>query len=685
MSQRSRVTRPALFLAASVLLTSTSALATGSDLVSRRSRGIPSNLAALLFAGRDGGNLAAFATVLPLPSDGGPSTVPFVIEVDGASLLAAEADTVTLGFYGYAVDHDRQVRAHFSQQLSVGIEDVETAPIGGGLRYAGRLELPAGSFLLRFLVQEPASGRYALRSVNVEIPPPPDARTSVPMAMRFVADESEWLTAREAREAGVERDLLDELPTALPAALPVLVPGEEQSLDLIFHGALPRDEPMKLAFLDAKGKRVGNTDLRRSSGPSTPRKRLHVLPTSFTVPALEEGSYGLELQAASTERREQPLQVAVFVVEDPRAGAGAWTHWIVAGGNGRGSSPAGGSRPGRGDRAVGAVALAYREALSSLAMGQDAESIRQVGALEAEAVGEGDEKSLRSLVRGEWQVAATLADRDPEVLPPLLSLHLRLGDLYRRERNFVLASHSRRLAVTLATEYAERAATPEARSVASQTLTVLGNDLHELQLWAAAQRLLERALELDAGNPSAILSLALGSEKRGLYREAAQFLERLVELDPKSAEGRLRLAINLRRVGERDRAEELLARLIGESNPSWILTLAYQELGRMALTDGRGDDSVRLFEDGVARLPRQSRLHLLRAYALDRAGAGGATQVIDRLARMKRHDGPSARFRYNQRARDDREEIRRLLDRNSILRLTALADALAGTEESERG
>ena len=104
----------------------------------------------------------------------------------------------------------------------------------------------------------------------------------------------------------------------------------------------------------------------------------------------------------------------------------------------------------------------------------------------------------------------------------------------------------------------------------------------------------------------------------------------------------------------------------------------------MALADGRWGDAVQTLEDAVARLPQQPRLHLLRAYALDRAGRSGAGDVIAELARIPARTEPSPRYLYNRRTQGDREEIRRLLARNSTVRLPALADTLEEASRSGR-
>ncbi|MFQ5350739.1 MAG: hypothetical protein ACE5EG_09890, partial [Thermoanaerobaculia bacterium] len=686
MTSRPGETRPALSLALSTLFalavqqapSAASPQRVEAELLSRPSKGVPSTLAVLAFGGGDGGNLTAFASALPLPSGRDRSPVPFIVELDSSLLPAADTESLILEFFAYALDADRRVRAHFNQKLPLGPREIEAARSAGGLRYAAHLELPVGGFLLRILVHEPRSGRYALRSVRVEIPAA-EARASIPVALRFAGDEGAWLTAREARSPAALPDLLDELPIGLPAALPVLAPGREEELDLLFYGFPPADQLLGLAILNAAGKKVGAVELRQAAEPSALGRRQYRLPVSFTVPALAEGSYGLELEAASARSLVHPPQVAVFVVEEPIAEGERWTSLMAKRSGGRASGSSGGAAMGPDGRAAGAVASAYRRAVSRLAGDSETTAVREVAELESRALEGGGDEPLRDLVRGEWRVADELADRDPEVLLPLVSLHLRLDDLYRGERHFLLSSHAQRMAASLATEYAERVTTPEARSIASLALTVLGSDLQASQLWSAAQRLLEQALEIDADNELAIVSLAAGFEKRGLYAEAIGYLERLVDLDPKSAEGRLRLAVNLRRVGERERAAELLRRMIAEANPPWALTLAYQEFGRLYLDDGLWAEAVQLLEDAVARLPRQPRLQLLRAYALDRAGQRGTSEVIADLTRIPAGADPSPRYLYNQRTLGDREEIRRLLARNSAVRLPALADALVET------
>ncbi len=655
-------------------------------------RGVPSALAALAFGGRDGGNLTAFAAALPLPSDTSPSPVAFVIEVDAASLLSSRADGLELQFFAYAIDRDHRVRGHFSQRLPIALEDLETASIDGGLRYQGHLELPPGEFVVRFLVREPESGRYGLRTVQLQVPAPAtqaqlgqarvnalgQARGSAPVGLRFPRQDDGWLEARERPETITESDSPTRPAIDLPPALPVLAPGEEQELEVVFYGPPPRERLLNLSILDATGAKVGKVELKTNAEPTTLTTRLHLLPMSFTVPALEDGSYGLELESASTAELEHPPQAAVLVLAAAAGRSLRWTDMTAAALAGPRPDRPARAGAGPGSKAARAIATAYRTALSRYALGEDQVAIEEIAQLEAKAVERGGDEPMRELIRGEWYVATSLGEQDPEALLPLMALHLELDNFYRDKRDFLLASHSRRMAVSLATEYAQGVDTPEAGTIVAQALTVLGTDLQELQLWSAAQRLLEKALEFDPDNSLAVLSLALGFEKRGFYREAVGYLERLVDHNPKSAEGRLRLALNLRRIGQGRRAAGLLRRIIGEANPAWTLTIAYQELARMALGAGRAADAVRLLEDGVARLPRERRLRLLRAYALDRAGDTRAgDQVIAELARVAPRREPTPRYLYNRRIQGDREEIRRSLTRNSTLRLAALADSLA--------
>jgi tetratricopeptide (TPR) repeat protein len=148
----------------------------------------------------------------------------------------------------------------------------------------------------------------------------------------------------------------------------------------------------------------------------------------------------------------------------------------------------------------------------------------------------------------------------------------------------------------------------------------------------------------------------------------------------------VRLAINLRRLGRDAEASELLQRVIGEINPDWVLTLAYQELASMRLSGGNPQGAVNLLEQAVGRLPGQGGLQLQLAYALDRTGESARARRV--LGRLEPTDGSeesgSPRYRYSKwpEAGDDAE--RAALEQAALVRLPVLAATVANLPSAEQ-
>ncbi|NJL29906.1 MAG: tetratricopeptide repeat protein [Thermoanaerobaculia bacterium] len=237
---------------------------------------------------------------------------------------------------------------------------------------------------------------------------------------------------------------------------------------------------------------------------------------------------------------------------------------------------------------------------------------------EARVLASHERSSLAALLAAELSFAESLAAGDVESLIPVMCLHDELYQVYRQRRMFSLIFHTRALIEQLADLYALHGRSQGSRVVAGRVLASLAGHLQDANLPGGSRRLFERSLEYDPKGRAALLGLAVSFEKYGDYRRARAYLETLVAGHPRFSEGLLHLANNLARTAEIVRARELWNRIIELDGPSWVRTLAYQELARSWLGMGDAQKAIALLERALAEAPEQSSTALLLAYAYDR-------------------------------------------------------------------
>ena len=613
-------------------------------------RGFRAEVAALLMQGVRGGGLPIAAAVFPAPrsSSGGGHELGFVVEVaapePGGSPPALEV-------YVYAVDAAGEVAAHRAVELPPQLAG------GEGIKLAGRLELPRGDYSLRFLVFDAAASRYGL-----EVRP---VRLGEAAAAPRLAEECEgW--ARVGDGGG-----LGEI-----SARPVLVAGERRRLSLGPEPPAPPDG------WRVRLERVGPREPAMREVAATPGRQggLELGLLEFEVPRLPDGVYGLSVVGAGLA---SPALDAWLVSALPPAEGGcarSWPRILQLARSARprpapppAAAPAAGERPA--GRAMRRLGRAYRGVVEALAESGDmASAAGRLAELEAPLI-ERDASRLRPLLTAELGVVRALAESDARCLIPLVVLHAEAYVVHHAAGRFPLSTHSRRVAAEIAELAAELLAEPEERALSAAALTGLAGMGEKRRASSAAQRLLERALELDPDQEAARLLLAVSYERKGLYDAAREQLERLVSANAAHYEARVRLAILLRRMGEDGRAEGLLRRVIAERPPAWLLTLSYQTLGQLFIGEGRYDEAKTLLEDGRRRLRGDQAMQLMLAYALDRQGQRHEAERL--LAGLPAAAaGNSARYRYSDQPAAALGLLRDTLRRSVVTRLPVLALSL---------
>ncbi len=653
-------------------------------LQSRSLRGLQGPIATLLTTGQEGGGLPVAAIAVPSSeSDAkGKFSVPLLVEIEGNGLLTGRReDILRVEIYAYAMGADGAVHDYLAQSLSLDLSKVGEAVLDSGIKFVGTVTMPAGAGSLRVLVVDPDTLRYSLRVLPLMVP----SASAGPILLSplFSDPRGRWVLARPGEAAeGLERSLapllLDE-GWGLPSSLPLLSGGRTGRVVLLGRG-LPAEPSATLEIRTEAGKQVlavPGTVIERSQASGLAPERLVC---DFDLPKLETGRYRASVLMAEVRT---PELTVLYLSENPLNEEPIWAQLRRLGGESPPPSvapmatteaPKGRRRNAEMERIA---RTGYEEALRGLASGTPLDQVvSRLGDMESGLYRQSPQ-SAEALREIELETAQRLGKGDPEVLLPLALLHAELYRSLRERKELYLAESARRTSAELAAAYAEHGGS---ESVAAQALLSLAADLLASGVQSASRSMLDRALALDGRNEAVGLFLAASAERDGDYPRAVEVLDRLVQAHPGSAEARLRLGVNLDRVGKAAQARETLQRLISEPVPEWVKTVAFQEMVRLQLQDGRQDRAVALLRQAVARLPGQTQLAVQLAYLLERQGSASAAREV--LAGVKPRpvatDG-SPRHRYGQWPTAALDEVRRSLTQQSLLRLAALARALGAS------
>jgi VWFA-related protein len=249
-----------------------------------------------VMSGEEAGPLGVSVLAAPFRLSGSDSAyVPVVIEVDGPSLMeGAQPGTLPAEIYVYAFDAAGAIPDYLTQTLGLDLAKVEPVLRQSGLKFFGHLDLPPGSYSLRVLVRNGATGTYGLRVASLEVP---DAAQALPVLLPpfFPEAPGRWLMAREAVPAGekpapypfMQRD-----QPYIPASKPVLPLGEPAAVSLVGYNLGGGEIEVRSQVLSADGREIGPADvqvLERERG--TPDR----LKGTFRPPRLEPGEYLLRV------------------------------------------------------------------------------------------------------------------------------------------------------------------------------------------------------------------------------------------------------------------------------------------------------------------------------------------------------------------------------------------------------
>ncbi len=649
--------------------------------------GLPADAAALLVSGQEGGALPFAVLALPLPGTGERARVAVRVEIDGATLLAATAEPpVRAEVYLYALDERGRIGDSLLEVLEVDAERLGDELAAAGAALSGQLALLPGAYTLRALVRAPSTGVLGLRAMPLAVP---DFRRGTPALLPplFPAPAGGWLEVSASRGAAPS----DVLGTARAAARAVLAPGAAATAELPVWRTGESGEVTLEARPDAAGQGDGGAAValpaRVTGRRATSIAGLDVLTVAFETRSLPPGSYALTASLAGTRSAAAAVTVTAGAEEVTWAQLGdASEPAVAAAAPGTQTAP----RPARRNRqATAALRTGFREALRRLAAGEAAAARAALRDLEVAELGGARPAAPEALAEVELGVAVELAAAHPEALVPVLLLYQQLHREHLEAKRYLPAAHTAEMTFALADLYAGRGG-PAARPLAARLLVALALADLDRPLGGFALRALREALALHPDDEVALLALAVEAERRALYREAVERLERLRRLRPADAEVRLRLAVNLARVGNEREARGLLEELTraapagatADAAEDWPVAVAFHELARLQLAAEEPAAAERTARAGLARFPRDEKLALLLALALDLQGRGVEARQELGVLSPGGESAASPRHRYARLPEGALARARRELERSAAERLPSLAAALGGREAS---
>jgi VWFA-related protein len=250
--------------------------------------------------GQEGGAIATSVLVAPFQGAADKAYVPVLIEIDGKSLLAGRSQGTALPveIYTYAMDENGTVQDYFAKTLALDLRKVEPVLQQSGLKFYGDLALAPGSYSLRVLVRNGATGALSSRVVPLEVPAFAE-RKAVLLQPFFPEKPGRWLLIRETNE--VPKDVpypfqIQQEPY-IPAAAPELQPGQEARLSLIGYHLQPGVLKAEARILRGDGQELGqelgeNGEIQvKERQPGAAANEPDRLAATFRPPALQPGEY----------------------------------------------------------------------------------------------------------------------------------------------------------------------------------------------------------------------------------------------------------------------------------------------------------------------------------------------------------------------------------------------------------
>ncbi|HYU36158.1 MAG TPA: VWA domain-containing protein [Thermoanaerobaculia bacterium] len=278
-----------------------------------------------LLGGEEGGPIRTAFLAAPFRAEGGKAYVPVLLEIDGRSLFAGTpAGKLPAEIYVYALDRQGAVHAYVAQTIDLDVAKVGPGLQQSGLKFFGHLDLAPGDYRLRALVRNGATGASTVKSLALTVPTFAEAGP-VLLPPFFPEPTGKWLIVREAPRAGrkeVPYPFLLGAEPYVPAAGPVLVPGQESRLALVVYNLGTGAVRVRAKVLAAGGKEMSGGRLKLLEHQAGPPDRLLA---SYDPPQLPPGAYQLQVTVTDGSGTARTSSTPFVIGTGAPAGPGAET------------------------------------------------------------------------------------------------------------------------------------------------------------------------------------------------------------------------------------------------------------------------------------------------------------------------------------------------------------------------
>ncbi len=242
--------------------------------------------------------------------------MPVIIEASGKSLLAGErvkGEKVEKGekdrekmldveIYAYVSDQTGRMRDFFNRRVSLNLakDGARKAMEEGGIKYYGHFDLEPGSYHVRVLVRNAASGRTGVQTVQVSVPAYAEAQP-VLLPPFFMEEHQKWLLVREQTGGEGKGSIVYPFTVSgepyVPAARPMLNGGKPARLCLVAYNLGKGELAVKGEVLAADGKASlqDHGKLSAVERTATGIQGLDKLVATFDPAGLSAGDYVLRV------------------------------------------------------------------------------------------------------------------------------------------------------------------------------------------------------------------------------------------------------------------------------------------------------------------------------------------------------------------------------------------------------
>jgi hypothetical protein len=287
-------------------------------------------VAARLLGGLEASGLEVEARATAFDYKGPLARVPVLAEVTGEELLggltgAARGGSIETQIYAYAFAEDGRVADFFARLVRLDGGELAGARAARGAKLLGELELAPGTYEIRVLVREPASGREGLRRIRLDVPPAAGGPRLLPPLFVQPAGER-WMTASMAPGSGSTGEgsypFVVEGKKIAPAAVPVLAPGEAARLLVPGIGLATSGVELETRIVDEQGRamKAGSLQILGRRRPEAGQPDLLV--ARLDPSGLAPGAYRLEVLLPPQDRGGREVVYAPFRVRAAGGGPG---------------------------------------------------------------------------------------------------------------------------------------------------------------------------------------------------------------------------------------------------------------------------------------------------------------------------------------------------------------------------